>query len=435
MPSTVTRPPLRESPAVLAPRFAALRVRDYRWYFITCLLTMTADSIEHVISYWVIFQKFHSPTLGGFAVISHWLPFLFFSVYVGALADRYDCRKLIQASQALFALASVAWGVLMLTDSLEIWHAGGILLIHGVAGVIGVPATQLILQDMVGGGQLPSAIRLKASSRYLSILLGPAVGGGLMLVLGPGWGLLANVLVYLPLSLLLLRMPYTGHTQGVEPPRRPRFGLGEALRVFREVRSDQPIVTMIVLAGASSFFVGNAFQAQMPQYAHDLGADDAGVWYSVLLGANAAGAVLGAVLLESLNVLRPRVRTAICCAGAWGMTMVLFSAVGSYRLAVALLVLAGILDIAFMSMAQTLVQVLAPPRLRGRVVGLFNTAVLGLRAGSGVTIGLLGAAISVHWSLALSAAALVLTCGGLLAREIGKGPSDDADGPAPAARP
>ncbi len=156
-----------------APRFAALHSRDYRWYYALGLTAMTADNIEHVISYWVIYQKFHSPTLGGFAVISHWVPFLLFSFHAGALADRYDCRRLIQTSQALFMVASIAWGVLFLTDTLQVWHAVVILLIHGAAGVLGAPAQQLIIHDMVGGQHLPSAIRLNASSRYLAILLGP----------------------------------------------------------------------------------------------------------------------------------------------------------------------------------------------------------------------------------------------------------------------
>ncbi len=400
------------------PRFAALHARDYRRYFIASSLAMTADNIEHVISYWVIFQTFQSPALAGFAVISHWLPFLFFSVYAGALADRYDCRKLIQASQALFILASVAWGMLFLTGALQMWHAVGILLVHGAAGVVGTPATQLLIHDMVGTEQLHSAIRLSASSRHLSILLGPAVGGGLMLLLGPAWGLFANVLIYAPLTIFLSRVPYTGHAPHAEAPRRAqRFGLGEALRVFGEVRSDRRIVTMIVLGGATSFFVGNAFQAQMPEYAHHFGPDEAGVWYSLLLAANAAGAVLGAVLLESADVLRPSARAAIVCAGVWGVTMGLFPAARSYSVAVTLLALAGLFNIAFTSMAQTLVQVLAPPPLRGSVVGLFNTAILGLRAGSGVTVGVLGALINIHWSLALSAAAVVVTAAGLLARE------------------
>src|SRR5262249_60559748 len=88
--------------------------------------------------------------------------------------------------------------------------------------------------------QLPSAIRLNATARYLAILLGPAVGGGLMLLLGPAWGLLTNVLIYLPLTILLGGLPYTGHTRLVTERRVGRgFGLGEALRLFTEVRSDR----------------------------------------------------------------------------------------------------------------------------------------------------------------------------------------------------
>jgi MFS family permease len=393
-------------------------VRDYRRYFVATLLAMTGDSVEHVISYWVIFQMFHSPTLAGFAVISHWVPFLLFSVYMGALADRHDCRTLIQASLALFALATLAWGLLFLTDTLQVWHAVVILLVHGAAGVVGAPAAQLIIHDMVGATHLHSAVRLNASSRHLSILLGPAVGGGLMLLLGPAWGLLVNVLLYLPLAILLLRIPYTGHAEraGAPGPAR-RSGVAEWLALLHEARADRRIITMMLLGGTTSFFVGNAFQAQMPEYAHDLGADEAGVLYSILLAANAAGAVLGALLLESLGALRPSARAAILCAGAWAVSLAMFAMVSSYGLAVAILGLAGVFNIAFTAMAQTLVQVLAPPRVRGRLVGLFNTAILGLRAGSGVTVGVLGAVIGIHLSLGLGAAAVVATAAGLLVWE------------------
>ena len=156
---------------------------------------MMADNIEHVITYWVMFQAFHSAALGGFAVISHWVPFLLFSLYTGALADRHDCRRLIQISQALFMLASVAWGLLFLAGKLQMWHAVVLLTIHGLAGVVGAPATQLIIHDMVPAEELPSAIRLNASSRYLSILLGPAVGGGLMLGSNPTSGLWLRAMI------------------------------------------------------------------------------------------------------------------------------------------------------------------------------------------------------------------------------------------------
>ena len=415
----MTRPSAPAPPAPAPLRFGALHHRDYRRYIITTLIGLIAENIEHVISYFVIFQAFHSPTLGGFAVISHWVPYLLFSVYSGALADRFDCRKLILVSQGLFMLASLAWGVLFLTGALATWHAGAILLIHGAAGVLYGPAGQLLVHDIVGTSQLYSAIRLNATARYLATLLGPAVGGGLMLALGPGWGLVANLALYLPLCIYLMLMPYTGHSrEGAAAPRAARLGLGDVWRVFIEARAEPRIITMVMLAGATSFFVGNAFQVQMPQYAHDLGADDHGAWYSVLLAANAAGGLIGVILLESTSFARPGVRFVITCAAAWAVTMALFSMAGNYPLAVSLLILAGLFNVAYTSMAQTLVQVLAPPRLRGRIVGLFNTAMMGLRAGSGVTIGVLGAAIDVHRSLAINAVVVALIALALLARDV-----------------
>src|SRR3978361_2554581 len=94
-----------------APRkFAALRNRDSRPYLVGAALAMMADNIEHVITYWVLWQKFHSPALTGFQVISHWVPFLLFSVYFGGLADRHDCCRVIQAAPALVRLVSLCWG-------------------------------------------------------------------------------------------------------------------------------------------------------------------------------------------------------------------------------------------------------------------------------------------------------------------------------------
>ena len=195
------------------------------------------------------------------------------------------------------------------------------------------------------------------------------------------------------------------------------FGLGEIRRLLAEARSDSRLVTMIALGGATSLLVGNAFQAQMPEYAHNLGADEAGVWYSMLLAANAVGAVIGTVLLESSTVIPLSARAAIVCATIWGVLMALFPGAQHYPAALTLLILAGIFNIAFTSMAQTIIQLVAPAHLRGSMVGLFNTSMLGLRAGSGITVGVLGALIGVRWSLALSSVAVVLIALGLLVIE------------------
>jgi MFS family permease len=376
-------------------------------------LAMMADNIEHVISYWVIFEKFQSPTLGGFAVLSHWLPFLFFSVYFGALADRYDCRKMIQIALVMFMAVSLGWGVLFLTDTIELWHAAVLLTIHGFAGVIWGPATQLLIHDLVGGKDLQSAIRLNSTSRHLGVLLGPGIGGGLMLWLGPPVGLLVNALIYLPLFLWLFKAP--GRVRTEHAPQRGMGSFKAAFDALREVSGNRTIVTMIVLAGCSSFLVGNAFQAQMPEFAHDLGSEKADVGYSALLAANAAGAFIGGIVLESRNLLRASPRSAIIITILWCISVLGFAVATSYAVALTMMLVAGFLNLTSGAMAQTLVQLQSPAHLRGRLIGLYNMALNGMRSFSGVTVGMLGAIIGIHWSLALSAVALIAAAFFLLA--------------------
>jgi MFS family permease len=387
--------------------FAALHHKDFRAYFVATMLAMMADNIEHVISYWLLFGKFRSPVLAGFAVLSHWTPFLLFSVYFGAMADRYDCRKVIQVAQIMYMGVSAAWALLFWTDSIEIWHACVLLVIHGMAGVLWGPGSQLLIHDIVGREQLQSAIRLNSTSRQLGILLGPAVGGGLMLLLSPSAGLVVNTLIYLPLTIWLLTVPYTGHSREDAAPARRAISWRDAFQVIREVSGNRPIITMVTLGGCVSFFVGTAFQATMPEFAHDLGTEKADFAYSALLGANAAGAVVGGFLLEGRGWLPPNVKTAIVSAILWCVTIAVFALSTNYALSLSLLFVAGVLNLAFSSMAQTIVQLRSPPQLRGRLVGLYSMASMGLKAFSGLTVGVAGGLIGVHWSLAGSALVLL----------------------------
>ena len=394
--------------------FAALQHRDFRFFFVTTTLAMMADSIEHVISYWLLFQKFQSPVLAGFAVISHWTPFLLLSVYFGALADRHDCRKLIQIAQIMFMAVSLAWAMLFFTGTIEVWHACVLLVIHGIAGVFWAPAEILLIHDVVGAKHLPSAVRLNATGRQLGILFGPAVGGGLMLWLGAPAGLVINALIYLPLTIWLLFVPYTGHLrEGVQARRGIHWR--EVGGVMRQVAQMRPIVSMIVLGGAASLFVGNAFQAQMPEFAHDLGTDKTDFAYSALLAANAAGSVFGGVALDGKQWVPPTVKSAINCAILWCILMAGFAFSTSYPLSLVLLFLAGALNLAFYSIAQTIVQLEAPVELRGRLIGLFSMSIYGLRTFSGVTVGVVGGLIGIHWSLALSSMILMAVTLTLLA--------------------
>jgi MFS family permease len=383
--------------------FGALRLPGYVAYLATFTLTMMADNVEHVISYWVAFQRFRSPALGGFAVVSHWLPYLVLSVWVGSLNDRFDSRRIIQCGAVLFAFVSLGWGYFFVTGTLQMWHAMVLLVLHGCAGVLWMTSSQVLLYDVVGPAALSSAVRLAATARYLGVLVGPGVGSLLMLTLGPTRGIFLNASLYLPLIVWLVAAPYGRRSRGDRPPRRAVRGIGDIVQTLREVRSIPILATMIALAGGASFFVGNSYQAQMPGFARDLGHGDPGTAYSMLLAADAAGALLAGLLLETRGgIFGLQPSTASGLAMAWAASLAAFALVRSYPAALALLFAAGFFELSFSSATQTIIQMNAPEASRGRVLGLYNMAAGGLRTFSGVTVGLAGSLVSIHASLALS---------------------------------
>ena len=403
--------------------FGALRHPGFRVFFVCQALAMMADVIEHAISYWVVFQKFHSAALGGFAVISHWLPFLTLSMYTGGLADRLDPRRIIQAGMLLFIGVSLSWGWLFLSGTMQMWHACVLLIVHGLAGVLWSPAAALLLHDMVGHEDLPSAVRLGATARYLGMLVGPWLGALLLHSLGPVVGIFLNALIYLPMTLWLVGAPYGPkfRAAGVVHARAVR-GLKEVVATLRVIRGKPVLLSMTLLAGAASFFIGNAYQAQMPGFATDLGHGDPGIAYGALLGADALGAFTGGLVLESRGFLTARPATACVLAGLWCLALGGFALAHDYPVVLVLLFIAGFSELSFASMAQALVQLNAPVELRGHVIGVYVMAGLGMRMFSGFFVGLLGSVIGTHYSLALSCLGMLL-CAFLLSRRFWHAPA------------
>jgi predicted MFS family arabinose efflux permease len=224
----------------------------------------------------------------------------------------------VQIGMALFMFCSIAWALLIFTDSLQMWHAAVLLLLHGCAGVFWGPPSQVLIHDIVGPAQLSSAVRLMATSRYLGLLAGPALGAAFFLVFGPVYGLALNALIYLPLMLWLWKAPY-GPRFRAPSAVRPRAirGIADIIETFREIRNNPIIVSMILLSGSASFFVANAYQAQMPEFGRDFG-QAMQDFPGALLAADAAGALVCGVVLETrgLQPMRAPRSCSPCCGAA-----------------------------------------------------------------------------------------------------------------------
>ena len=391
-----------------APKFAVLRSWKTAPYLVGAGLAMMGDNIEHVITYLVLWNTFHSPVLVGFQLVSHWLPYLLLSVYAGALAQRFDCRRIIQVAQGLFMFVSLCWGILFLTGTLQLWQACVLLVLHGLAGCLWGPAEQMMLYDFAGREQLPSAVRINATFRSLGVLFGPVVGSVLLLLFGATGGIFANIVFYLPLTIFLMRTRYTGHTREGEYTTR-RVSLWQSFRVLGTVRKDHVIMGMLVLAALASVSIGAVLQTAMPAFGAALtppGADGELV-YGTLLFALGIGGVVGGFFLEASGWIRPTVRTAVISSITFGAFALLFAFTGSLVVAVIALVLTGFSQITATSTGQAIVQLEAPPAERGRVLGAYSMFGPGMQTFSGVTVGALGTLVGIPVTVMLGGAVLM----------------------------
>jgi MFS family permease len=390
-------------------KFGALRARWYKSYLTGGSLLMAGDNAEHAITYLVMWQLFESPLLAGFAVVSHWLPHLLFSIPFGGLADRFDCRRIIQISCGLFVVASLTWGVLLLNEALQPWHCVVLLVVHGFASALWHPANQVMLYDMVGEQDLPSAVRLMATGLSLGMLVGPAMGAVLLFTIGPAWGMFVNALFYAPFLIHLTLSPFDGHQRratGVIP----RVRLRELLDTVRVLPRHPNILLVIALQGAVGLLIGVALMPLLPEFGELLGQVESGLGYGLLLVAMSFGAVAGGLLLESVGRLRATPLVSALSELVFAVCVLGFALSRIFPLSLALLVVAGAASILSLSTSQTVVQLEAPPEQRGRFVGAFNTTNMGFRVGSGVLIAILGGLVGVPAAVALAAGALVVVC-------------------------
>jgi MFS family permease len=385
-----------------ALRFAALEVPQFRIYWLASALSITGDGMENVIRNWLVWELTRSPLWLGMMVFAHWIPFTFFSLYGGVLADRYDNRKVQLVAQAILLTAALGVAIATLVGFVNEWWIFGLLLWHGFAGAIGNPAQQTLIHDLVGRERLLSAVSLNSSMRQVTQVIGPLIAGYFLVVLGAGWGFLVNAITFVPL-LIVLVVIRPRHRASIERlTAGTRESLGEGLRFLRR----QPVIAgIIAIEMVPVIFLGHALNSLMPAFATDIFNVDA-VGYVVLLSAGGVGAVLAAIWLAYARV-HGRGRLIVGAALAETAAILAFAASRNYALSFLLLIVIGAAGVLTQSLANSAIQLAAPDRLRGRVMGTYSFGTQGLRVVNGPVLG--GAAQALaSVPLAVGGAAVVV---------------------------
>lgn len=406
-------PVAADEPAATGPiRFAALQVPTFRWYWLTSWISSTGDGMENVIRGLLILQLVGSraaPFWLGMMVFAHWIPFTVFSLYGGTLADRYDNRKVQICAQLLLMTAAFGVAAATLSGVVTEWWIFGLLLVHGFAGAIGGPAQQTLIHSIVGRDKLLSAVSLSSTTRQLSQVVGPAVAGFIYLQFGPGWGFFLNGLTFVPLLVFL--------TFFVTLAPKAKLAAQPVLESLREgltfVRARPRIGALIGVEMLPVIFLGHTFSSLLVLFATDrLQAGTLG--YSYLLVASGIGALGAAVYLAYGRERRDPAPIIVGAAAAEMLAILVFALTTSYLLALVLMVAIGAATVLTQSFNNTTLQLSAPDRIRGRVMGAYSFGTQGLRVVNGPLLGLLATALTAPIAVAGSAVAVLVGLAGIV---------------------
>ena len=394
--------------------FAALGVRNYRLFFFGQVVSNTGTWMQRIAQDWLVLQITDSPLAVGVTTALQFLPMLLMGLWGGLIADRYPKRRLLLITQTSMGLLAAVLAVLTLTGHVQVWHIYLIAFGLGLATVVDNPSRQTFVNEMVPHELVRNAVSLNSGNFQLARMLGPAVAGVVISLVGSGWAFGINALTYLAVLAGLAMM----RTSELLPQPLPKRGPGQIREGLRYVRHQPQILWTIVLV----FFVGTFgynFAIILSAYTKDVfhsGAD----LYGLLNTAMAAGSVVGALVAARRTTGRMSVLfgTAIAFSGM----LILLGVTPWLWIFVALLVLTGLFSVTFNTLANSTVQLRTDPALRGRVMSLYMLVFMGGTPFGSVVVG----AITDRWgaplALVISGAVCVIAAAGsavLAARSTG----------------
>jgi MFS family permease len=361
--------------------FHSLRYRNYRLFFGGQIVSQTGSWMQRIALVWFVLQLTHNNAFdAGVMAFAQFLPYMVLGLFAGVLADRLDARRTVIATQVaqLVAASALAW--IALGGFAQPWMLYVIAFVNGTVLVLDVPSRQQLTYRMVGREDLPNAIALNSTLFNASRIFGPAVAGA-MLAAGVGICFLVNAISFLAVLIGLLAMRVSEFFP-LEEFERPKIleGTREGLAW---IRAQRRMLVMLTLVFVISTFCFN-FNVTLPVLAR-ITLHTHGFVYGLLFASFGAGALLGALGAASLG--RASTKVLLLGGGLFSAAELVLAPLHSALLVGVLLFVAGAGFTAWSANSNASMQLAAPDRLRGRVIGLYFYAFNGTGAIAGLMTG------------------------------------------------
>ncbi|HTM08163.1 MAG TPA: MFS transporter [Verrucomicrobiae bacterium] len=382
--------------------FSPLRYLDYRYLWTGTVLMSAGQWIQQVTLGWLLYDLTGSAILLGMLNGVRALPFLVAGPIAGVAADRMDRKKLMLRTQYVLIATAVAMGILVASGYLQPWHLFVFTLFTGIAWAFNEPVRQSLVPGVVPKKELMHAVALNSMGFNINKVLGPALGGVLIAAFGAAGNFFVQSAAYAGVLLMI----YWMHAPPTPDDARHSSALANLKEGLAYVWSNPTVLALMMAAYVPRVFAV-PYQTLMPVFQKDvLGVGPEGL--GLLMAAPGAGAVLSVLLLSSsAHGVRRKGLLLLWSLVFLGSFLILFSRMKSFPVALAVLVGVGACQITFMATTNTLLQMLTPDALRGRVMSLYmldrglmpaGALMAGVSAhvvGAPMTVGLMGGIVIV----------------------------------------
>lgn len=379
----------------------ALRHRNYQLFFGGQLISLIGTWMDQVAESWLVYRLTGSSLLLGMVSFAGQIPVFLLAPIGGAVADRLNRRTILVMTQSSMMVLAFILATLTLTHVVQVWHVVLLAALMGVVNAFDIPARQAFVVDMVAREDLVNAIALNSSMFNGARVIGPAVAGIVVAVVGEGWCFFANAVSFIAVIAGLIMMKHL-------PPRRSIEGsaLENIVEGFRFVAQTGPIRAMMLLLGLVSF-TAMPYAVLMPIFADQIlhgGAKALGI----LMGASGLGALGGAVTLAMRKSVRGLGKWIAIACSSFGACLIFFAFSRLMWLSVLLLIPMGFSVMLQMASSNTLVQSMVPDRLRGRVMAVYSMMFMGMAPLGALLAGSVAHAIGAPLTVAMGGIVSIL---------------------------
>ena len=346
--------------------FSSLRYQDYRYLWSGTLMMSAGQWVQQVTLGWLLYDLTGNSMLLGALNGLRALPFLVTGPMAGVAADRMDRRKLLLRTQWVLIVTAILFGALVASPFLHVWHIFLFTLITGVAWTITEPVRMSVIPSVVPKAELANAIALNSGGFNLMKVIGPALGGALIAWIGAAENFFLQAAAYIG----VLGMIYRIHIPASRAETRHATAYANLKEGFAYVWHTPAVLALMTLAYVPRVFAV-PYQTLMPVFQKDvlqIGPDGLGL----LMAAPGVGAVIAVMTLASLSKrIKRQGLFLLVSIVVLGFFLVLFSQITWFPLALVTLVIVGAFQMFFLASTATILQLIVPDELRGRVLSLY----------------------------------------------------------------